>query len=440
MLKYHIQTIEVGSGGAADITFSNIPQDYDDLHVVLSVKAENTDNGLFFKFNNTTANTSWRNLLGYGTATLSQSGGGWLAAGGVRSTTAGTYGSVSVTIPNYKSTTVYKTASVDSISEANESTAYQFLVANLWSDYSAINSITFYLQSGELDQYSSASLYGIKRGADGVTDVVLPASGGTITTSGGYTIHTFTSSGTFTSYTDMSVDYLVIGGGGGGGSHTGGGGGAGGYRTSAGTSGGNTTAEPSLNITAGTGYAVTVGAGGAGAPTNTVKGTSGSNSVLDSITSVGGGGGGSVAINTGLPGGSGGGGSRSTGGEGTSSQGYRGGNTVNVVGGGGGGAGAQGQDTSAPTASNGGAGISSSITGTAVTRAGGGGGAGENGYSNSGSGGAGGGGNGSNTSGATAGVVNTGSGGGGGGYLSGTPYAGGAGASGIVIIRYLTPA
>lgn len=39
------------------------------------------------------------------------------------------------------------------------------------------------------------------------------ASGGTITTSGGYKIHTFTSSGTFTVIFGDVVDALVIGGG-----------------------------------------------------------------------------------------------------------------------------------------------------------------------------------------------------------------------------------
>ena len=67
------------------------------------------------------------------------------------------------------------------------------------------------------------------------------ATGGTITTSGDYTIHTFTSSGNFVIESgEVNIEYLVVaGGGGGGGSHpetgngytAGGGGGAGGFRT-----------------------------------------------------------------------------------------------------------------------------------------------------------------------------------------------------------------
>ena len=55
-------------------------------------------------------------------------------------------------------------------------------------------------------------------------NVIGPTSnlrGGTITTSGGNTIHTFTTSGTFTPNRDGTVNYLVVGGGGGGGGYTG---------------------------------------------------------------------------------------------------------------------------------------------------------------------------------------------------------------------------
>src|SRR3989344_7035881 len=59
------------------------------------------------------------------------------------------------------------------------------------------------------------------------------AMGGTNTQSGGYTIHTFTSSGTFTANKALTAEVLVVGGGGGGawgipGVNEGGGGGAGG--------------------------------------------------------------------------------------------------------------------------------------------------------------------------------------------------------------------
>src|SRR6185437_9345494 len=53
----------------------------------------------------------------------------------------------------------------------------------------------------------------------------LSCTGGTITTSGGNTINTFTSSGTLTCTGSGAANYLVVAGGGGGGGFGGGGGG-----------------------------------------------------------------------------------------------------------------------------------------------------------------------------------------------------------------------
>jgi len=87
-----------------------------------------------------------------------------------------------------------------------------------------------------------------------VQETYTDATGGTTLEydSGGkrYRSHTFTSDGDFvvTTVGDSEgdrdkVDYLIIGGGGGSGASVAGGGGAGGYRTTLGTSGGNSTAE-----------------------------------------------------------------------------------------------------------------------------------------------------------------------------------------------------
>ena len=138
-----------------------------------------------------------------------------------------------------------------------------------------------------------------------LTASALP-TGGTITTSGSYRIHTFTSGGNFvvpSGLTLNNVEYLVVGGGGGGGpsnnGHQGGGGGAGGLRTSVvgATSGRGTSAEARVTYTAGT-YGVSVGAGGASkSQSGGGYGSSGVQSYLTLtgggyITSAGGGGGG----------------------------------------------------------------------------------------------------------------------------------------------------
>ena len=285
-----------------------------------------------------------------------------------------------------------------------------------------------------------------------VTALALP-TGGTITTSGGFRIHTFTSSGTFVNtIADNSVQYVVVAGGGGVGTRRhGGGGGAGGYRSSVtgeSSGGASTSAESELSLSAAS-YTVTIGAGGASITNsndNTNSGaTNGSNSVFGSITSIGGGLG-SAYTNAGVDGGSGGGGGAANntsyyGGSGTSGQGNDGGRGGYNVGGGGGGGGggasgaggaATGSDGS-QTGGAGGAGIASTITGSSVTRAGGGGGGGDS-SGTGGAGGSGGGGTGANASSSpTSGTANTGGGAGGGGPENRTAPSGG---SGIVIVRY----
>jgi len=291
------------------------------------------------------------------------------------------------------------------------------------------------------------------------------ATGGTVTCTGNFRIHTFTGPGTFTVTCagnpdgSTTVDYLVIGGGGAGGSAgghgatVGSGGGAGGYRFSSGAASGCYTAGPSplaataLPVTA-QGYPITVGAGGAASfPSGC---TSGANSVFSTITSAGGGGGKDTGPENGLPGGSGGGGGATiptggTGGTGNTPpvsppQGNDGGNgQAPKQGGGGGGASAAGTPgaTPNPVRGKGGDGLVSCITNSPVQRGGGGGGANTNNPPNAGAGGGGAGPN-STTGGAGGnGTANTGGGGGGGPHCRPSPNVnGGTGGSGIVIIRY----
>jgi len=290
------------------------------------------------------------------------------------------------------------------------------------------------------------------------------ATGGTITESGDYKIHTFTGDGCFVVSTAGNgaiiptggpavVDYLVVAGGGG---SSLGGGGAGGYREGKSGCAGCYTASPlaaSCGITVtSTTYPITVGGGGAGQPGQ----SSGSPSIFSTITSAGGGKG-NWYFCAGTPGGSGGGGAYAgplAGGSGNTPpvsppQGNNGGNgspaasPANAGGAaGGGGAGAVGQNGANNDPGNGGAGVTSSFNGTPTTRAGGGGAGGFSAPGGTGGPGGGGpGGLGPDCSGGaqagTPGTANTGGGGGGSGRDGvGGMNCGGAGGKGIVIIRY----
>jgi len=298
------------------------------------------------------------------------------------------------------------------------------------------------------------------------------ATGGTVTCSGDYKIHTFTSSGCFQVTCagnpggSDKISYLVIGGGGGAGGWGGGGAGAGGYREGKDSSDPYTAsplaATPCSALTASVAtFPITVGAGGVGKPYPEKNSTTkGSPSTFSTITSAGGGVG---SPNSSFPGhdcgaaagnGGAGGGAHAgscTVGQGNTPpvsppQGFNGGTGTNnaptgYFGGGGGGAGALGNNAPNSVGGNGGAGSTSSINATPTTRAGGGG-AGTVCNSANSTGGPGGGGNGGAGGGANtgaSGTANTGGGGGGAGATNPTGTsagAGGSGGSGIVIIRY----
>ena len=443
-----IQTYTLTST-ASTIDFTNIPQNYTDLYIVLSGRSSRSavNDVLYMKFNDSTSGYSSKILEGNGASATSYSGSssaftdifGIPAA----SSTASTFGSVSIYIPNYTSSN-NKSISVDGVGENNATTAYADLYAGLWSNSSAVTKITLYNIISTFTANTTATLYGVG-GAR--------ASGGTITADSRYTYHTFTSTETFTALEKIKgAEVLVIAGGGGGGANRAGGGGAGGvaYGT------------PQL-LNSGTSYTVVVGSGGAGGVAATSDSVNGSNSTFGSIPAIGGGGTGGVASSVGRAGGSGGGAqgaaavsggaSNQTSGLNYIGYGNAGGNGVTSynASGGGGGAGAAGQNGNTTTGQSGNGGIGTTLfsswgyatstgqsSGGVYYYAGGGGGGGSNDGSPSGAtagnGGLGGGGNGNKSGVGTAGTANTGGGGGGGSNLS--AQNGGNGGSGLVIIRY----
>ena len=283
----------------------------------------------------------------------------------------------------------------------------------------------------------------VEEGTGYVGETFIVATGGTITCSGDYKIHTFTGPGTFTvsslscSPATNSIDYLVVAGGGGGKNSppNGVGGGAGGFRLSNSTCMPSPLTSPLANPTGITAtvaaFPITVGGGGAVC-------TPGGVSTFSTITSAGGGG------NDGVNGGSGAGG----GGSGNTPpvsppQGQPGGPGNH---GGGGGAGVAGGSFIPPN--NGGTGGDGSFVsevdfagsngtpgpvGSTKYFAGGGAGGYPVGRPSGIAGGAGGGGYGGEGA-VPAGAGATNTGGGGGGTAQGCQ--GKAGGSGIVIIRY----
>lgn len=421
----------------SSVTFSNIPQSgYTDLKIVASTRGDTGSGVINLSFNGVTTNLSGKTLYGSGTAAASGSPASTIPVQSDWSgATASTFGNVEFYIPNYTSSS-NKSVSADAVAENNATEGYQWLTAGLWSNTAAITSVTLTSNSSNFVQYSTFSLYGVS--ALGTSPGTPKALGGDIVkTDGTYWYHTFLSSGLFVPQSAITCDYLVVAGGAGG-AYLSGGGGAGGYRTAS---------SQSLTAQA---YPVIVGAGGTG--TFNQYAGNGTNSSFNSTTSTGGGNGGfedGTALSGlgGVAGGSGGGApvaesstAYGTGNAGGYSpvEGYRGGGATgdrNYGNGAGGGGGSSGVGAIGTTSSGGagGAGTANSISGTSVTYAIGGSGA----FNNASGGGAGANGNGGGTSSTgfagESGLPGTGNGGGGAGNSA---LFGGAGGSGVVIIKY----
>ena len=354
--------------------------------------------------------------------------------------------------PNITSANTFQTVSWDlsAVNNANKDAIDRIIITIVNAD--AVN--TFYMDNLTFVTPSDI-VFRATTGSDVIFRAQGPATGGTITYtdssganprtspaySGGYTVHTFTTSGTLEVNGDGNVSVLAVAGGGGG---AGGG-------TSAGGGGGGLVYNSSFAVSPGY-MSVTVGNGGtAGATSGDPRGGNGGDSVFGTITAVGGGGGGggvTGGVNTyinGKSGGSGGGGAAwwgsGTGGGATSGQGNSGSAGADIkpsAAGGGGGAGSAGSTASAGVAGNGGTGLAYSISGNSLYYAGGGGGGAYYAGSIAGTGGSGVGGNGTVNSLGTPGNGLANRGGGGGGAGGSSIAAGGSGGSGVVIIRYLT--
>lgn len=329
--------------------------------------------------------------------------------------------------------------------------------------------LRFNNETNEVEQYVNGAWRTVDESISASSGTTI-ATGGTITTAGGYRIHTFTSSGTFNAPYTGRAEVLVIGGGGGG-APIGGGGGAGGFIYSS-----------SVPIAGSTNYTVTRGNGGSGgfhhySDEGQAGGPSSFVGPTININATGGGKGGYYAGGSPIPamsGGSGGGGPGGNGSSGTTYTSYPGehpggtgvvgqghpggyghhgsgpgypnpgcqGSGATHAGGSGGGAGSRGISRySNWVRCHGGQGITNAIGGSAVIyAAGGAGGTHVNPYYGHGPdpGGAGDGtGNGGTHGGAvaTAGGANRGGGGGGGAHPGGENPAG-AGGTGVVVVRY----
>jgi hypothetical protein len=154
-----VETIEVGSGGAASIEFTSIPQDGVDLMVLIGHRTVIT--GSTLTLNDTgLAGDDAIYVQGNGSAAQSNAQSSAFIVGADDSYTANTFGNAQIYISNYTSST-NKSVSVDAVAENNATTAIFRISAIKFSITSAITSVKFAPSTGNIEQYSTASLYKI---------------------------------------------------------------------------------------------------------------------------------------------------------------------------------------------------------------------------------------------------------------------------------------
>ena len=180
-----IQTITVGSSGQANIEFTNIPQTYTDLCILLSARDSRTNDATNYTSlqinGNTSATVKYVSMVGAGSSTIyndtdtsnpaSVSAGTMLYASTIstNATVSGIFGNSQIYFSNYTGSN-NKSVSIDAVNEHNASSVIgTFIAAGVFQTSSPITSIKLGIGytaaggGGTYQQYSSATLYGIKK-------------------------------------------------------------------------------------------------------------------------------------------------------------------------------------------------------------------------------------------------------------------------------------
>ena len=163
-----LETVNVGSGGQADVIFSNLNSSYGStyqhLQVRMTFKGEtaNTES-VRMRFNSDTgSNYALHNLYGNGSTVLSGAlaNSVWMTIGDSKNT-ANAFAGAIVDILDPFETTKYTTIRV--LTGTSEAITRIDLTSGLWRNTNAITSMSFFMNSGtDIAQYSRISLYGLR--------------------------------------------------------------------------------------------------------------------------------------------------------------------------------------------------------------------------------------------------------------------------------------
>ena len=151
-----VETITVGSGGAASIEFTGIDGTGKDLMLLLSLRNSVDSPSATLSFN-TGGSYTRKRLLGNGSAASSDSASVDLQSN-TSVSTANTFSNSSIYVSNYASSAA-KSYSVDSVNENDDYLANQAIIAGSWTGTAAITSVELTPTSNNFVEHSTASLY-----------------------------------------------------------------------------------------------------------------------------------------------------------------------------------------------------------------------------------------------------------------------------------------
>lgn len=161
-----IQTVTVGSA-ATNIIFTNIPQTYTDLKLVVSARMNYGSGFNYSRFvinsDSTTSLTTFRNIATEGSSTVSSytqaayGAGGETFIGGAPGTSP-IFNNFEIYIPNYGAS-VYKSYYIDLV---NASTLWNWVSSHVYANTTPITSLKL-SNSYDFAQYTTATLYGIRK-------------------------------------------------------------------------------------------------------------------------------------------------------------------------------------------------------------------------------------------------------------------------------------
>ena len=168
-----IATVTVGSGGSATAVFDNIAGTFQHLHlryVVRGTRSGSATDGIYLQYNTDTSSANYvryHGLAGNGSSANASTQGSGVAAQNLLANvtaadaTASIFGAGTVDILDYANTSKYKTIRNFGGQDRNGAGNVE-LNSGLWMSTAAITKITVGATAGNLAEFSTIALYGIK--------------------------------------------------------------------------------------------------------------------------------------------------------------------------------------------------------------------------------------------------------------------------------------